>query len=347
MSNDEENSSRGSMLKYAFFGGAGILFVVTSLLFGVAALIIFCPDSVLSRVILSLLKSSTTEQAQQSTTSNPRGFLVSTAGTLGSLAVSLALTGVYLSQNDIMQDQVGAMQEQVQTQTKQLRSMRQEKLPLLGVHGDGVELHDTKPVVENPDDSPLTVSAGEDGCWASVAVENHGDEIAQQVHMACLIDFPEITDEPPLTSGVCAMESTKTVTDSPVGNGALVSSETGLVLLRGMPRLQEKTPHGFERTTFRDKITTQLIDEEQTVRFGFVLIYTNAMEQRFKVTLSSRTAKPDNFDSNEKSDVTADTLMSRSTKYRTEDLIRESGWEIPDDVFVSHDEQNGNPLVSD
>jgi len=181
------------------------------------------------------LQSSTGEQAQQGTITNARGFLVSTAGTLGSLAVSLALTGVYLSQNNIMQDQV-------ETQTKQLRSMRQEKLPLLGVHEGGVELHDTKPVVENTDDSSLEVSDGEEGCWASVAVENHGDEIAQQVHMACLIDFPEIADKPPLVSGFCAMESTKTVTDSPVGNGALVSSETGLVLLRGMPRLRENTP---------------------------------------------------------------------------------------------------------
>lgn len=330
MSNDEENNSRGRKLKYAFFCGAGLLFVITSLLFGVAVSLVFWPDSVLARITLVLLQTSAGEPSQQGTTANPRGFLVSTAGILGSLAVSLALTGVYLSQNDIMQ-------EQVETQTKQLRSMRQEKLPLLGVHGDGVELHDTKPEVENPDGSPLEVSQGEEGFWASVAVENHGDEIAQQVHMACLIDFPEIADEPPLASGVCAMESTKTVTESPVGNGALVSSETGLVLLRGMPRLRENTPHGFQKTTFRDKITTQLIDENQTVRFGFVIIYTNAMEQTFKVTLSSRTAKPENFNNYKKTDVTADTLMDRSTKYRTQRLIQESGWEMPEDVFVPHD----------
>jgi|AntRauMinimDraft_4_1070384.scaffolds.fasta_scaffold02054_1 hypothetical protein len=334
MSSDEkkeENNSRSSSLKYVFFGGAGLLFVITILLFGVAASIIFCPDSVLSRITLSFLQSSTGEQAQQGTITNARGFLVSTAGTLGSLAVSLALTGVYLSQNNIMQDQV-------ETQTKQLRSMRQEKLPLLGVHEGGVELHDTKPVVENTDDSSLEVSDGEEGCWASVAVENHGDEIAQQVHMACLIDFPEIADKPPLVSGFCAMESTKTVTDSPVGNGALVSSETGLVLLRGMPRLRENTPHGFEKTTFRDKITTQLLEEKRTVRFGFVLIYTNSMEQTFRVALSSRTAKPENFDSYDKTDVTSDILIDRSTEYRIQRLIEESGWEMPKDVFVPHDQ---------
>lgn len=327
----EETNPRTSWLKYLFFISAGVLFLITALLFGVAASIVFCPDWVLSQGALSLLQSSAREQTQQSIASNPRGFLVTTAGTLGSLAVSLALTGVYLSQNDIMQDQVEA-------QTQQLRSMRQEKLPLLGVHGDGVELHDTKPLVEDPDDSPLEMSTGDEGCWASVAVENHGDEIAQQAHMACLIDFPEIEDEPPLVSGICAMESTKTVTDSPVGNGALVSSGTGLVLLRGTPRLHERTPHGFERTTFRDKITTQIIDEGRTVRFGFILIYTNSMEQRFKVNLSSRTARPENFDSYEKTDVTSDRLMDRSTKYPTKDLIKESGWNMPEDVFVPHDQ---------
>jgi len=340
MSSDEEKeetNSRTSWLKYTSFIGAGLLFSITAVLFGVVASIVFCPDSVLSRAALSLLQSSAKEQTQQNIANNPRGFLVTTAGTLGSLAVSLFLTGVYLSQNDIMQDQVGVMQDQVETQTKQLRSMRQEKLPLLGVHGDGAELHDTKPVVENPDDSPLEVTSGDEGCWASVAVENHGDETAQQVHMACLIDFPEVEDEPPLVSGICAMESTRTVTDSPVGSGALVSSGTGLVLLRGTPHLRERTSRGFERTTYRDKITTQIIDEERTVRYGFVLIYTNSMEQRFKVTLSSWTAKPQNFDRYEKTDVTSDLLMARSTEYRTKDLIKESGWKMPEDLFVSPD----------
>lgn len=334
LSDEEEGTnSNSSWLKYSAFIGASVLFSITAFLFGVAASIVFFPDWALSQTALSLLQSPAKEQAQQSIASNPRAFLVTTAGTLGSLAVSLALTGVYLSQNDIMQNQV-------ETQTKQLRSMRTENLPLLGVHGDGVELHDTKPLVENPDESPLEVSSGEEGCWASVAVENHGDEIAQQVHMACLIDFPEVEDEPSLVSGVCAMESTKTVTDSPVGNGALVSSGTGLVLLRGKPRLRQKTPHEVEQTTFRDKITTQLIDEGRTVRFGFVIIYTNSMEQRFKVTLSSRTAKPENFDSYEKTEVTSDLLMDRSTKYPTKDLIEESGWKLSEDVFVPHSENS-------
>jgi len=48
-----KNNSRSSSLKYVFFGGAGLLFVITILLFGVAASIIFCPDSVLSRITLS------------------------------------------------------------------------------------------------------------------------------------------------------------------------------------------------------------------------------------------------------------------------------------------------------
>lgn len=331
----DNDTTGGSILsrdnvKYVL-GGASVLFLVTLILFAVATVTIFFPDCFITRYTLSLLQFSGEQQSQQGSTPNARAFLVSTAGTLGSLAVSLALFGVYLSQNDIMQNQV-------ETQTQQLKSMRQETMPFLGVHGDGVELHDTKPIVENPDTSPLEVSDGDDGCWISVGVENHGAQIAHQVHMACLVDFPDLEDEPPLSPGVCALESTKTVTDSPIGKGALVSSASGLMLLRGTPRLRENTAYGSEKTTFRDKIIMQLLDKERTVRFGFILIYTNSMEQDFKVTLTSWSAKPENFDSFDKTDVSATQLVERSTEYPTERLIEESGWEIPTDTFVAHEE---------
>jgi len=62
------------------------------------------------------------------------------------------------------------------------------------------------------------------------------------------------------------------------------------------------------------------------------------MEQTFRVALSSRTAKPENFDSYDKTDVTSDILIDRSTEYRIQRLIEESGWEMPKDVFVPHDQ---------
>lgn len=324
-----DSISTNNWIKSGFTVAAG-LFLLTVILFATAALTIFFPECSLSQFILSLLQFTGEQQSQQGSSPNARAFLVSTAGTFGSLAVSLALFGVYLSQNDIMQNQVA-------TQTEQLKSMRQETMPFLGVDEDGVELHDAKPLVEDPENDPLAVSAGEDGYWVSVGVENHGAQIAHQVHMACLIDFPDLDGEPPLTPGVCAMESTKTVTDSPVGNGALVSSASGLMLLRGTPRLRDPTEDEPEETYFVPNISTQLIDNERTVRFGFVLIYTNSMEQHFKVTLTSWTAKPENFDQYDKSEVTAEKLLQQSTTYPTDQLIEEIGWEIPTDTFVPHE----------
>lgn len=324
-----DSISTNNWVKSVFAVAAG-LFLLTVILFATAALTIFFPECSLSQSILSLLQFTGEQQSQQGISPDARAFLVSTAGTFGSLAVSLALFGVYLSQNDIMQNQVA-------TQTQQLKSMRQETMPFLGIDEDGVELHDSKPIVEDPDKDPLAVSTGENGCWVSVGVENHGAQIAHQIHMACLIDFPELDGEPPLTPGVCAMESTKTVTDSPVGNGALVSSASGLMLLRGTPRLREPIDGGPEDTYFIPNISTQLIDNERTVRFGFVLIYTNSMEQYFKVTLTSWTAKPANFDQYDKTELTAEKLLQQSTKYPTDRLIKDIGWEIPAGTFVPHE----------
>jgi hypothetical protein len=354
-------------------GLAAGLFLLTLILFGLAAVTIFFPECSVTQSILSLLQSSGAKQSAQSSTPSARAFLIDTAGTFGGLALSLALFGAYISQNvimqnqeetqtkqletmenqvethseqiDIMEDQVEtqtqqlqAMEDQVETQTKQVKSMRQETMPFLGVHGDGVELRDFKPEVENPDSNPLDVTDGDEGTWVSVGVENLGAQIAHQVHMACLIDFPDLEDEPPFLPGVCAMESTKTVTDSPVGKGALVSAASGLMLLRGTPYFCEDTEHGPQKAVFLPNLITQLREKERKVRFGFVLIYTNSMEQYFKTTLNSWTAKPENFERYDLSDIFANTLIQHSSSYPTDHLIEDIAWEIPTETFESFEE---------
>jgi len=328
----EENGLEASTLVFwssAFI--ALVLFLIALLLFEVAALLLLGPDWTISTIVVSAIEATVSGGSQQSASVNPLDLLISAAGTFGSLAVSLALTAVYLSQNDIMQ-------EQVETQTEQLESMRQEKVPLLGVHEKGLQLHDGKPKTESSSDSEFTITEHENGFWASIGVENHGGETAQQVHLACLVYFPDCPNNPPLVSGECAMESARTVTDSPVGNGALITPEPGLELLRGEPKLALPTTHGAGRTTFQGKIAEQLVDEKNRVRFGFVLIYTNSMEQVFCRPLSGFSANPRSFDSFNKSDITAETLTSQSGDYKVTRLIDDLNWTVPSDVFDSHDQ---------
>lgn len=340
-------------------GLASCLFLLTLFLFGLAAVTIFFPECSVTQSILSQLQSSGAQQSAQSSTPSARAFLIDTAGTFGGLALSLALFGAYLSQNVLMQnqektqtkqletmedqvethtEQLQAMEDQVETQTKQVKSMRQETMPFLGVHGDGIELHDSKPEVENPDSDPLEVSDGDEGFWVSVGVENLGGQIAHQVHMACLIDFPELDEDPPYYSNEGAMESTKTVTDPPVGSGALVPTDSGLMLLRGEPCLSIDPNNENDQTLFKENIITQLIEKERHVRFGFVLIYTNSMEQDFTVNLTSWSALPENFDEYEPTDVSAEILIQQSSEYPTSRLIQEIGWEIRADTFEPYEE---------
>lgn len=354
-------------------GLASCLFLLTLFLFGLAAVTIFTPECPITNLISSLLQSSGPQQSAQNSTPSATTFLINSAGTFGGLALSLALFGAYISQNVIMQnqeetqtkqletmedqveahseqleimedqvethtEQLQAMEDQVETQTKQVKSMRQETMPFLGVHGDGIELHDSKPEVENPDSDPLEVSDGDEGFWVSVGVENLGGQTAHQVHMACLIDFPELDEDPPYYSNECAMESTKIVTDPPVGSGALVPTDSGLMLLRGEPCLSIDPDNENDIAPFKGNIITQLIEEERHVRFGFVLIYTNSMEQNFKVNLTSWSALPENFDEYEPTDVSAEILIQRSSEYPTSKLIQEIGWEIRADTFEPYEE---------
>ncbi|AXR79654.1 hypothetical protein AArc1_3356 [Natrarchaeobaculum sulfurireducens] len=85
---------------------------------------------------------------------------------------------------------------------------------------------------------------------------------------------------------------------------------------------------------FCGDLQKQLLREKNRVRFGFVLIYANAMGQLFRVPLDDAyTASPDSFADLEELEVKH--LTERTGSYEIEQLMDDLNWEIPAHAFKS------------
>jgi hypothetical protein len=347
------------------------LSTTTLLLLGFIFAVIAAPDSWIVTEATNLVTDSTQAAGQEpnpgstgsasSPLQNVLELVVAAVGAIGGLAVSSALAAIYWGQNTILGDQTEIQQQQSQI-------MKQSHVPFITAHERGVDLHEQKPVSIDESSGKLKFE-NEGGSYASVVLQNHSSEAADQVQLACLLDYPDyISLDVPRKSGVCELEVTEMATKTPRGQGALLTQTQEVTLLTGTPEFTKAFPDGKTsfcqfiptlRKLFTEDLATCPSNSETTdtkqgdraesdaaeagggdesyVRFGFVVIYSNAVDERFKVPLADAYSVPVGAFKPEE-DITLDALETKDNGYDIEQLIKDLDWEIPEDAFVSRSE---------
>lgn len=307
------------------FVGLAVVSLVVALITGVAAFVLlYYPDWMTwNQVLPEVYGTSETDSATDSLFPL-LDFLVGIAGTTGSLGATFALAAIYLSQNRILDDQK-AIQE---TQTKLIGH---QNLPLLEVNRD-LELHDNRPDFD-PESRDIIDDTDHPGPWASVIVENYGDEAAEQIQLVSLIHLPD-SDGTKLIAGIEPLAATRMTTQLTSDSGALVLPDGKPTFLRGRPKFGIEGNHGPQTTTFKNELLTQLYENEQRVRFGFVLIHTNSMTQPMQVKLNAYSIKPADISGIDKDDFTMTDLQDCAGSYSIEKLIHtDLDWSLSADEF--------------
>lgn len=323
---------------YILSGLAIVFFLLAFTGAGLLAYILWKPYSGLANALLAMLSIGQGANANLGLGS-VIDLLIGAVGATGSLSLSLALAAIYLSQNQILDTQTDI-------QRSQTKIMNRQKLPMVAAHESGIQLHEGRATLEEIDsDGTLCISTKGSGPYVSVAVENHGEEAAEQVQLACLVDVPSV-DEPQIHTGVAELTVDGMFTKPPRGEGALLPPTKDLALLRGTPLLSSSPTTVKETIMFVGGIADQLrelrsdeSDEEtanessnRVVRFGFVLIFTNSANQTFMIPLESAySVRAKQFADSE--DVTLTALGQKSVVYDIDDLIKDIEWSISEEAF--------------
>lgn len=268
----------------------------------------------------------------------PSAFYLELAGVVGSLALSLALAAIYVGQNDVLRRHEMILDEQTTIQHEQTRIAARRGHPLLAPHSEGVSLVGGDPTLETFSDGTIGITTDDDDTpRVCAAVENHGDVVAQQLQVVCLVDYavtdgvPDLPDE--VFPGIADVSVNGVATEPPSGEGGVLPPTGDLRLLVASPQFSAEPGHdgGFRR--FLGAIESHLADGEAQLRFGFVLVYTNAVGSPFKTVLEPGYAvDPTQYDP-ETDDLTLDRLRCLATAYDTADLVEDLDWEIPASVF--------------
>jgi hypothetical protein len=152
---------------------------------------------------------------------------------------------------------------------------------------------------------------------------------------------------PTIYPGVAELTVDGMFTKPPRGRGALLPPTKDLALLWGTPVLSSSPATVKETKMFVSGILDQLQelrnDESdgnttneslhKVIRFGFVLIFTNSVNERFKIPLEpAYSVNVGQFDEGE--DVTLTTLGQRAVVYDIDDLIEDIDWSIPEEAFA-------------
>lgn len=327
---DRNSKSLGFLVLAALAVG---FFLLTLIVSGFLGYILARPRSDLAGTLMSVLSIGQSPDAALRLEAAV-DLLIGAVGTTGSLSLSLALAAIYLSQNRILHSQS-------QIQKDQAKIMQRQKVPMVAAHESGLRFHEGKPTLEavSPDGSPEISTNGTDP-YVSIAVENHGSEPANQLQLACLVDVPA-DDDPLIHCGVAELTVDDMVTEPPRGKGALLPPTDSLSLLRGIPALSASSNTVQDTKMFVGGIVEQLqkLNGESggSVRFGFVLIFTNSVEERFKIPIEPAysinvEAIPEVMDEDERATFT--TLRERAVVYDIDELIDEdTGWTIPEEAF--------------
>jgi len=308
---------------------------VTALAGGLIMVIVWVqPDFTLPSILSGLFTfpGSGSESQQSDMILTVLDILVNLVGAAGSLALSAALVYIYLNQNEILDEQTTIQDQQRSFDERQTKIMQGTHVPMLTAHSNGVQFHEGRPRTDGQDSGVPEIEADEDGeQWISVLAENHGDT-AEQLQLACLVSCNVDDDEQEVLPGVSDVEVEGMVTEPRKGKGGLLPSQAGLSLLRAEPEFSTEINGDRTFYTFLDAIRDQIVEEENHVRFGFVLIFSNSIGGDFMLALDhAYSIQPDYFDL--KSDITMSSLQKSRWEYPVDDLIDDIGWEIPDDVF--------------
>jgi hypothetical protein len=251
----------------------------------------------------------------------------------------LALAAIYLSQNRILNSQSDI-------QKTQTTIMKRQNVPVVTSHESGVKLHAGRPSLGKvTDDGKVMTPTDGNRSYVSVAVKNHGNEIAEQVQLACLVNVVSIED-PDIYTGVTELTVDGMHTKPPQGEGALIPPSRELSLLRGKPTLSPDSEDVTERKMFVAGIADQLLNldhadkgddsqsESRAVRFGFVLIFTNSVNERFKIPLDQAfSVNTAHFEEQEPDEVTITDLRDAANEYSIDDLMEDVDWSIPEEAF--------------
>jgi hypothetical protein len=339
MTEADENSAENSGWFYflSILSGLFFLFAVAGVL--LLAYILLQPHSDIASTLLTILSIGQGGGASTGLRS-VIDLLIGGVGASGSLSLSLALAAIYLSQNQILETQLDI-------QDTQTDIMKRQKLPVVAAHESGVQLHEGRPTLDRiSPDGTLNISTSGDGPYVSVAVENHGEEAAEQIQMACLVDVPS-EEDPLIHTGVTELTVDGMFTKPPEGEGALLPPTKNISLLRGTPILSSSQTTVDKPKMCVSGITDQLqklsddgsddetgdVSPEKVVRFGFVLIFSNSVNDKFNIPLEpAYSVSPSQFERDD--DVKITTLKQKAVVYNINDLIEETSWSIPNEAFV-------------
>lgn len=339
MSESDENSTENSVWFYILSRLAGVFFLIAFVGIVLFAYLLLEPRSNIADTLLTILSISQGDNVTVGLGS-AIDLLIGTIGALGSLSLSLALAAIYLSQNQILEVQANI-------QDTQTDIMKRQKLPVVAAHESGIQFHEGRPTLDGiSSDGKLNISTSGSGPYVSVAVENHGEEAAEQIQMACLVDVPS-SNEPTVHPGVTELTVDGMFTKPPKGQGALLPPTKDLALLHGTPILSSSSTTVNETKMCVGGIADQLQElhacgsdnenvaesSEKVVRFGFVLIFSNSVNENFKIPLEpAYSVTPGQFGSYE--DITLERLKQEGVVYNIDDLIEDTNWSIPEEVFV-------------
>ena len=330
---DETGSGR-SWLALGLGVPAALLFAVAvAALVAVAAVLV--PLGPLRSVAVGLAPMATDDR----TAPVPSAFYLELAGVAGSLALSLALAAIYLRQNDVLRrqtaildDQTAIQREQAAIQREQTRVAARQGHPLLTPHPDGVELGAGDPTLASVDDETAEIEFGGDGSpTVCAAVENHGDEVARRLEIVCLVDYEGDDPSPPdrVYPGVADVRVEGVATNPPSGEGGLLPPTDEPQLLVATPQFCDAPDHDGVARRFLGPVETHLERGDAQLRFGFALVFTNAVGSPFETVLEPGFAvDPSDYDP-ETDGVTVAWLRDNATRYDTADLVADLGWEIP------------------
>lgn len=337
----DDNETKESNWFYLLSGLAVLFFVVAFVGLTLLVGIFIWPHSGLANSLLEILSVGQDSESTVGMTS-VIDLLIGIVGATGSLSLSLALAAIYVSQNRILSGQK-------EIQEDQANIMRRQKLPEIAAHESGICFHDGAPSLEKVgNDGKLDIRTTGSGPYVSVTVRNHGDETAEQVQLACLIEIQSV-DKPQLYSGVAELTADSMFTKPPRGEGALLPPTEKLELLYGTPALSSSPETVSEPMRFINGIKKQakaLKDEETasseadspvgTIRFGFVLIFTNSVNERFHIPIENAYSL-DTDVLGEDENMTLNSLKERAVVYDIEDLIKDLDWSIPEEAFAERD----------
>lgn len=358
MTDDDGTVGRQSVAVWVLGVPAALLFAVSlAALSSVAVTLV--PSAPLRATAVGLAPAPSDGR----TAPTPPAFYVELAGVAGSLALSLALAAIYVRQNDVLRrqteiqrdqtevlaeqteiqrdqttildDQTEIQRDQTEIQRDQTRIAARRGHPLLTFRRGSLSLVAGDPTLKRGPDgvTEVEVDGGGDAAPRVCAVvENHGEVVARRLQLVCLVDYAGEEPTPPdrVFPGIADVTVDSVSTEPPSGEGGFFPPREEPCLLVATPQFSSASDYGGGFRRFLGGVESHLEDGDEQIRFGFVLVFTNAVGSPFEIVLEPGYAvDPADYDG-ETDELTVDRLRDLATGYDTADLVDDLDWEIPE-----------------